>query len=133
MMRLRGKRSTMHVLLVDDEPPILDLLELSLSLDGHEISRALDGAEGLRLAAERRPDLIILDTMMPGMDGLEVARRIRQDDALQSIPIIMLTAKSQETDVWRGWQSGVDSYLTKPVDLNVLRGEIERICGTGVG
>lgn len=121
----------MHVLLVDDEPPILDLLELSLSLDGHEISRALDGGEGLRLAGERRPDLIILDTMMPVMDGLEVARRIRQDDGLRTIPIIMLTARSQETDVWRGWQSGVDSYLTKPVDLNVLRGEIERICGVG--
>lgn len=132
-MRLRGKKSTMHVLLVDDEPPILDLLEMSLSLDGHEISRALNGGEGLRLAEERRPDLIILDTMMPVMDGLEVARRIRQDDALRAIPIIMLTAKSQETDVWRGWQSGVDSYLTKPVDLNVLRGEIERICGSGVG
>lgn len=122
----------MHILLVDDEEPILDMLELSLSMDGHQISRAIDGTQGLRLAAEQRPDLIILDTMMPGMDGLEVARRIRQHDVLHSTPIIMLTAKSQEEDVWRGWQSGVDSYLTKPLDLTVLRVEIERICAQGV-
>lgn len=123
----------MHVLLVDDEPSILELLELSLSLDGHDISRATDGQEALRIAGERRPDLVILDTMMPEMDGLEVAQRIREDQELRSIPIIMLTARSQEADVWRGWQAGVDSYLTKPLDLNVLRGEIDRICGTGVG
>lgn len=122
----------MHVLIVDDEPSILDLLELSLSLDDHRISRALDGEEALRLAEEQQPDLIILDTTMPVMGGLELAQRIRRDRGLRAIPIIMLTAKSQETDVWRGWQAGVDSYLTKPVDLNVLRGEIERICGSGV-
>lgn len=121
----------MHLLLIDDEPSILDMLELSLSLDGHRTSRATDGAEGLRLAREERPDLIILDVMMPEMDGLEVARRIRLDEALRGTPIIMLTAKTQEADVWRGWQAGVDSYLTKPVDLLVLRVEIDRICGTG--
>lgn len=119
----------MDVLVVDDDPPILDLLELSLSLDGHTVIRASDGAEGLRLARERNPDLVILDAMMPEMDGLEVARQIRLDEALQELPIIMLTAKSQEQDVWRGWQCGVDSYLTKPLDLTVLRGEIQRICG----
>lgn len=122
----------MHVLLIDDDPPILDLLELSLSLDGHQVSRATDGEEGLRVAAAELPDLIILDTMMPGLDGLEVARRIRLDETLRTTPIIMLTAKSQEEDVWRGWQSGVDSYLTKPLDLTVLRVEIGRICGIDV-
>lgn len=123
----------MHVLLVDDEPVILEMLELSMSLDGHTISRATDGEQALRLAEAERPDLIILDTMMPVMDGLEVARRIRINPALGSTPIIMLTAKSQEKDIWRGWQSGVDSYLTKPVDLTVLRVEIDRICSMGVG
>lgn len=116
-----------RILLVDDDRPTLDVLTLSLTLDGYEVHHATNGAEAVELAAAVRPHLIVLDQMMPVMDGLTAARRIREMIAIAETPIVMLTAKVMEADVWAGWQAGVDSYLTKPLDLEVLTAEMLRL------
>lgn len=116
-----------RILLVDDDGPTLDVLTLSLTLDGHETHRAQNGRDGVALAVAVRPDLIVLDQMMPVMDGLTAAKQIRATAPIAHIPIVMLTAKVMESDVWAGWQAGVDSYLTKPLDLDVLTTEMSRL------
>lgn len=116
-----------RILLVDDDPATLDVLEFSLSLDGHETARALDGRQGLDEVTRFSPDLVILDSMMPVMDGLTTARELRADPRTARIPIVMLTAKAMASDVWAGYQAGVDSYITKPLDLDVLMAEIGRL------
>jgi CheY-like chemotaxis protein len=119
----------MRILIADDDPWTLDVLALSLGLDGHEVVRASDGAEALAQARGVRPDLAIVDWMMPVMDGISLVRSLRADDGLSGLPVLMLTAKSMDDDVWTGWQSGVDAYVTKPLDLEVLRSELDRMCG----
>lgn len=116
-----------RVLVADDEERILDFLDTALTVEGHEVIRASDGEAVLRLAAEQRPDVILLDVMMPGMDGLETARALRQHETLSDVPIIMLTALARDQDFWRGWQAGVDSYVTKPFELETLHAEIARV------
>jgi DNA-binding response OmpR family regulator len=98
-------------------------------MEGHEVLRATDGAEGLQMARAQRPDLMIVDSMMPVMDGITMAKEIRQDPVLANAPVLMLTAKAMQNDVWAGWQAGVDSYITKPLDVDILRAEIDRVCG----
>lgn len=120
----------MRVLLVDDDEATLDVLEFSLALEGHEVLRASDGQQGVELARLRRPDLIILDMMMPIMDGLDSARALREDLATRDIPIVMLTARALEQDMWDGWAAGIDSYVTKPLDIDVLEAEIARVSTT---
>jgi CheY-like chemotaxis protein len=100
-----------RVLVVDDDPDTLDVLELSISLGGFDTLCASDGVQALELARSHRPDLIILDNMMPIMDGLETTRRLREDPELAHIPIIMATARILDSDVWEGWCAGVDAYL----------------------
>jgi len=99
------------LLLIDDEATLLELLSSHLQTAGYHVLTAKDGPSGLRLAAEAQPDLVVLDVMMPGMDGWEVCERLR--DGLH-MPIIMLTAKSEEMDKLRGFRLGVDDYVTKP-------------------
>ena len=108
------------ILVVDDEEDILDLLQYNLSQEGFETIAARDGERALALASEERPDVIILDIMMPKMDGLEVCRRLRQDAELRTIPILMLTARAEEGDHVRGLDVGADIYLPKPVSVPVL-------------
>jgi DNA-binding response OmpR family regulator len=117
----------MRILLVDDDRDTLDVLDIALELQGHETYRAVNGREGVDQAIALRPDLILLDSMMPVMDGLAAAREIREIPEIADTPIIMLTAKAMNSDVWSGWQAGVDSYITKPLDLEVLSGEMARI------
>jgi DNA-binding response OmpR family regulator len=119
----------MRILLVDDDPATLDVLDFALAMEGHEVLRATDGAEGLQMARAQRPDLMIVDSMMPVMDGITMAKEIRQDPVLANAPVLMLTAKAMQNDVWAGWQAGVDSYITKPLDVDILRAEIDRVCG----
>jgi len=121
-----------RVLVADDEERILDFLDTALTVEGHEVVRATDGESVLRLAEAVRPDLILLDVMMPGMDGLATTRVLRAHETLHDVPIIMLTALTRDHDFWRGWQSGVDSYLTKPFELETLHTEIARL-GVMVG
>lgn len=113
-------RTSPRILVVDDEDDILALLQYNLGQAGFETSVARDGFEALEKARAEEPDLIILDVMMPGMNGLEACRRIRQDAHLRNIPILMLTARTEEEDQVRGLDVGADIYLGKPVSVPVL-------------
>jgi DNA-binding response OmpR family regulator len=104
------------VLVVDDDPVILKLLEVNFEMEGFLVIRASDGAEGLERARAMRPDIVVLDVMMPRMTGYEVAKALREDDDTAHIPIIFVTARAQSSDVERGMELGVDDYVTKPFD-----------------
>ena len=104
----------MKVLVVEDDPHIRELVVLHLGLEGLEATAAEDGTEGLRLAREQPFDLIVLDLMLPGLDGLTVCRAVRRDSRNADVPILMLTARREESDKVLGLESGADDYLTKP-------------------
>ena len=110
-----------RVLVVDDDPDLRDMLHLTLADDGFDVVAAADGPSALRVVDEASADLVLLDIMMPGMDGVEVCRRMRQQS---SLPIIMLTAKRQESDVVRGLEAGADDYVTKPFSLRELTARV---------
>ncbi|MCK4323188.1 MAG: response regulator, partial [Armatimonadetes bacterium] len=102
-------------------------LKTLLETSGYQPLITRDGSEGLQKASEITPDLIILDVMMPRMDGFETLKKLRADDKSKEIPVIMLTAKAQDADIFKGWSSGVDSYLTKPFNPRELLAFVERI------
>ena len=123
---------TKTILIVDDEPHIRALLEEALEefTDiGVELLIAKDGAEGLELARAHRPDLVLLDVMMPKMNGYDVCKAIKGNNDLQNIYVIMLTAKGQETDKEKGSASGADEYLTKPFDPDEIVSKASEILG----
>jgi DNA-binding response OmpR family regulator len=102
------------VLVADDDDDILLLVTTRLRRDGFNVIQARDGDEALDLALEHRPDIAVLDIGMPGLDGLEVVRAIRADDATKDMRVLLLTAKAQESDVRRGFDAGADAYVKKP-------------------
>ncbi len=102
------------VLVADDDDDILLLVTTRLRRDGFEVVQASSGDEALRLAREKRPRLAVLDIGMPGLDGLEVLEQIRADDELRDMRVLLLTAKAQESDVRRGFDTGADAYVKKP-------------------
>ena len=108
------------ILLVDDEEDLLELLSYALRREGFDVLTAQDGVEGLRIAHAERPDVIVLDIMMPKMDGLETCQRLREDANLRLTPILMLTARSEERDEILGLDAGADDYLTKPTSPSLL-------------
>ncbi len=108
------------ILIVDDNPANVEILEMRLLANHYDIITATDGEMGLAMAVEKHPDLILLDIMMPKMDGLEVCRRLKGDPSLPFMPIILVTAKSESKDVVAGLEAGGDEYLTKPVDHAAL-------------
>jgi len=108
------------VLVVEDEEHIRRVLQYNLQLDGFEVYQAEDGARALELAAQQMPDLVLLDWMMPGMDGLEVLSKLKQDKKTENIPVFMLTAKGMMADVGRALYEGADDYITKPFDPTQL-------------
>ncbi|HVQ76246.1 MAG TPA: response regulator [Candidatus Binatia bacterium] len=103
-----------RVLIAEDEADIRRLLAFHLERDGYEVSQAGTGPEALRVVRDRRPDLVVLDLMLPEMDGLEVCRRLRQDTSTASLPIVILTAKGDEVDRVVGLEMGADDYIVKP-------------------
>jgi DNA-binding response OmpR family regulator len=105
-----------RILIVDDDPVITRLLEINFRLEGFQVDWALGGEEALRRVDEVAPDLIILDVMMPGLDGFEVRRRLNELPAGHDIPCIFLSARAQDEDRTRGYALGVDEYVTKPFD-----------------
>ena len=117
------------VLVADDDRDILDLLAFRLGRAGYEVVSASDGEEALRLAVERKPDLAVLDVMMPKLDGYEVTRRMRADESTKRIPVILLTARVQEHDVARGFEVGADDYMKKPFSPAELRARVQAIIG----
>ena len=108
------------LLLVDDEPNILISLEFLMKREGCQVLLARDGVEALELLAQHRPDLILLDVMMPRKNGFEVCQELRANDAFKSIRILMLTAKGRDTDVAKGLALGADAYMTKPFSTREL-------------
>ncbi len=102
------------ILVVDDEPTIVRLMEFILARQGHEMIVAVNGEEALQKIKTHQPDLVLLDIMMPRIDGYEVAQRVRADPQTAGLPIIMLSAKAQDEDIRRGVEVGVDEYVTKP-------------------
>ena len=103
-----------RVLIVEDEPDIRDLLEFNLSREGFQTTAVETGPEALEAAANDRPDVILLDLLLPGMDGLDVCRQLRRRDETAQIPLIMLTAKGEESDIVLGLGIGADDYIVKP-------------------
>jgi len=116
-----------RILVVDDERHIVRLIQVNLERAGYQVATAFDGKEALKRVEEAKPDLIVLDVMMPYMDGFEVQKRLQADPNTRNIPVIMLTAKSQDADVFRGWASGVSAYLTKPFNPLELLTFVKRI------
>ena len=106
-----------RVLVVDDEPVLVDTIRYKLRREGYEVHVAGDGVEGLRLAQAAAPDIVVLDLMLPGLDGLEVCRQLRRQS---TVPILMLTAKDDEVDKIVGLEVGADDYMTKPFSLHEL-------------
>ena len=115
------------ILAVDDERHIVRLVQVNLERAGYQVVSAFDGKEALKKVESEKPDLIVLDVMMPHMDGFEVLKRLKSEDKTKNIPVVMLTAKAQDADVFRGWASGVDCYLTKPFNPIELLTFVKRI------
>jgi two-component system, OmpR family, phosphate regulon response regulator PhoB len=109
-----------RILVVDDERGLTQALEYNFSREGYDVAVAHDGTEGLRKAQTLLPDAVILDLMLPGMNGLDVCRQLRSGDRTRTIPILMLTARSEETDQVVGFTMGADDYVTKPFHTKVL-------------
>lgn len=118
-----------RILVCDDDPLILRLLEVNLELEGYDVLSAHHGAEAVEIAVAERPDLVILDIMMPKMNGYEACEALKGRDETRDIPVVFLSAKAQLSDVERGKECGVSEYLTKPFDPTDLLDVIERLTG----
>lgn len=110
-----------RILVIDDDQAIAELIKVNLDLLGHQVSTANDGMKGLALAQQNRPDLIVLDVMMPDLDGFTVCQRLRQNSSTAGIPVLMLTALGMTKDKVKGFDSGADDYLTKPFEIPELQ------------
>ena len=112
------------IFVVDDDPDVRDLVEFKLVQAGHEVLTASNGQDALRLIPDAHAQLILLDVMMPGLSGFEVLSRLRADEATRQLPIIMLTAKAQESDAERGFTLGADDYVIKPFSPRELMNRV---------
>ena len=117
------------VLVADDDEDILDLVAFRLELAGYAVIQAGDGEEALKLALDELPDLAVLDLMMPKLDGFELTRRLRAEEATSKMPIILLTARAQDADVQQGFDAGADDYIRKPFSPQELRSRVQAILG----
>ncbi len=115
-----------RILVIDDEPDVVMIIKTALQAEGYDVASATNGPDGLEEAFETRPDLIILDVMMPIMDGFEVLKMLRQDPKTENTPVIILTARTQDHDVFMGYHYGADMYLTKPFNPRELMTIVER-------
>lgn len=113
------------ILVAEDEKQIADMISFKLTNGGHKVVRAQDGEQAIILATRERPELILLDAMMPGLNGFEVLRRLKADSTLRSVPVIMVTAKGHERDVLSGLRGGAVDYIVKPFSLKELSARVE--------
>ena len=116
-----------QILVVDDEEDILELVRFNLSKEGYQVICAATGERAVEIARSELPDLVVLDLMLPGMDGLEAAKFLKNDPETQNIPIIMLTAKGEESDVVTGLELGADDYVTKPFSPRILMARVKAV------
>jgi len=122
-----------RILVVDDDPVILRLLQVNFRLEGYDVVTASRGDEALRIAKEQTPDVIVLDVMMPGIDGYEVCRELKEDPATAGAPVIFLSARAQDADRDRGYALGVVAYVTKPFDPAQLVDVVRRAMSDTAG
>lgn len=120
-------KSKPHIQIIEDEPDIADLLEFNIINAGYKSSKSKDGETGLEKVREMQPDLILLDLLLPGINGLDVCNILKSDTQTKSIPIIMLTALGQEKDIVKGLESGADDYITKPFSVEILLARIKAV------
>ncbi len=116
-----------QIVVVEDEPDILEVLSYNLKREGFEVFASLDGEEGLALIRQKKPDLVLLDLMLPGMDGLDICRQLKADEQTQVIPIIMVTAKGEESDIVSGLEIGADDYVAKPFSPKELVARVKAV------
>jgi two-component system phosphate regulon response regulator PhoB len=119
--------SKASILVVDDEEDIRELVQLNLDREGYRVLTCESGEQALAVARSKTPDLIVLDLMLPGIDGLEVCKRLKADAGLGQIPVVMLTAKGEESDIVAGLELGADDYITKPFSGKVLVARVRRL------
>lgn len=124
---MKDTNQNFKILVVDDEPDILEFIEYNLKREGYEVFLASNGQEGIDKATEIKPDLIILDVMMPVLDGIETCRRLREDDKFKDTFIVFLTARSEEYSEIAGFNVGADDYIAKPIKPRVLISRINAI------
>ena len=117
------------ILVADDDPDIRSLVTLRLERSGYEVVAAGDGEQAFAAALERAPDLALLDVMMPKLDGYELTQRLRREEATRHLPVILLTARVQETDIARGVEAGADDYVKKPFSMSELRDRVQAVLG----
>ena len=117
------------ILIADDDPDILALVSFRLERAGYAVVQALNGAEAVQVALARRPDLAVLDVMMPRIDGYEATRQLRQHEETSRMPIILLTARVQEEDIARGFDAGADDYVKKPFSPQELGSRVQAVLG----
>ncbi len=117
------------ILIVDDEADIIEILQFVLEAQGYKCITAFDGEEGLKLAKEEKPDLIILDVMMPKINGYKISRLLKFDEKYKNIPILMITARSQEEDRIIGEETGADEYITKPFKVEEVVAKVKSYLG----
>jgi CheY-like chemotaxis protein len=125
------KKKGLHILVVDDNPTNLKLISDLLTFEGHEIERAVDAMEAEQALAKSHPDLVLLDIALPGMDGLMLTRKLRENPATQALCIIALTASAMRGDEDKAREAGFDGYITKPVNTRLLPGQIKDIMKCG--
>lgn len=125
--------SEKRILIVEDEQPIREMITFALGAAGYTTVEAADARAALALIAERVPDLILLDWMLPGASGLELARRLKKDELTRDVPVIMLTARAEEEDKIHGLESGADDYVTKPFSPRELAARIKAVLRRGSG
>ncbi len=113
-----------RIVIADDDADIRELVVFKLRHDGHEVIPVGDGAAAVEACSSQDPDLVILDVMMPGMSGLDAARALRQDASMDGLPIIMLTARAQESDIEQGFEAGADDYVVKPFSPRELASRV---------
>jgi len=118
-----------HVLIADDEPNIVVSLEYLMKREGHRVSIARDGDAALAMIRSERPDLVLLDVMMPGRSGFEVCQTVRADESLAGVRILMLSAKGRDTDLAKGSALGADAYMTKPFSTRELADKVRELLG----
>ncbi|MDX6633057.1 MAG: hypothetical protein QOG09_722 [Solirubrobacterales bacterium] len=128
MTAVNGRQRPL-VLVADDEEDILALVSFRLEEAGYDVAQAEDGDAALRLARELRPDLAVIDVMMPRKDGYEVTEDMRAGEDTKDVPVILLTARVQESDVKRGFEAGADDYIKKPFSPDELRSRVQAVLG----
>ena len=120
------------ILVVDDDPSVRALLRDVLECEGHVVETVADGYAALRAVASARPDCVVLDVMMPGLDGHAVLSRLRQLDGGPALPVVMLTAAADDANAWQAWTGGVDYFLAKPFDASELLRYLDYLFSAGV-